>query len=479
MKPYKILLFIICTIAALGLLCSFFPREGVTIGPVSLEFPSIADIMGAPEEPSESPEELIERRMEAIENAPRNEYLEYFRTDPARIYFPDDNFYMFDSLFAAFDNASEEPVKIVHYGDSQIEVDRVSFNLRENLQERFGGIGPGIMPFRGDYFSYSARESATLEPVRYMAYGNSKSKPGTRAYGPMCQMSRLDTSAYVTISSIDRNESASRYFSTLSILAGRISGTLRASCLGVSKSVTAADMEDGMAKITFELPDSTSKVSFSLSGHADIYGIQLEGPGGISVDNVAMRGCSGTIFTKVAADQLRKYYSDNNVRLIILQYGGNVMPYMNTSKGISQYKTSIMKQIAYMKSLAPDADFLFIGPSDMSTNISGKMQTYPHLPEVVDSLRAAAVESGIAFWDMFGAMGGTNSMVKWVKNQPQLAGGDYVHFTKKGADEMGNMLSKALLLYYEYYKLRADERKELKYYTDSLSNVPVLTSRAK
>ena len=45
MKAYKILLFIISVMVILGLMCSFFPREGVQIGKISLEFPSIDDIL--------------------------------------------------------------------------------------------------------------------------------------------------------------------------------------------------------------------------------------------------------------------------------------------------------------------------------------------------------------------------------------------------------------------------------------------------
>ena len=142
------------------------------------------------------------------------------------------------------------------------------------------------------------------------------------------------------------------------------------------------------------------------------------------------------------------------VRLIILQYGGNTMPYMKTDKSISQYRVSIEKQINHIRSQAPDAKILFIGPSDMSTNIQGKMQTYPHLPTMVDSLRTAANNAGAAYWDMYAAMGGSGSMAKWVKEVPALAGSDYIHFTPLGAEKMGGMLYESLMLYYEYYKLR-------------------------
>ena len=43
-------------------------------------------------------------------------------------------------------------------------------------------------------------------------------------------------------------------------------------------------------------------------------------------------------------------------------------------------------------------------------------------------------------------------MTEWVRTG--YAGRDYIHFTHKGADEVGNLLAKSLLLYYDYYKWR-------------------------
>ena len=45
-------------------------------------------------------------------------------------------------------------------------------------------------------------------------------------------------------------------------------------------------------------------------------------------------------------------------------------------------------------------------------------------------------------------------MSRWVKAKPALAGSDYIHFTPRGADRMGEMFTNALMVYYEYYKWR-------------------------
>jgi len=140
--------------------------------------------------------------------------------------------------------------------------------------------------------------------------------------------------------------------------------------------------------------------------------------------------------------------------MILLQYGGNSVPYLKTDKQISTYQESIRKQIVLLRELAPKAKIVFVGPSDMSTVVNGKRQTYPKLAGIVDSLRLAATESGAAYWDIYGVMGGENSMMQWVSARPALAGSDYVHFTLAGSQKVGEMFCDALFLYYDYYQWR-------------------------
>lgn len=450
MKAHRILLFFISVIVLLGLLCRFFPAEGVRIAGVDLDFPTLEEFFAVEEEDEqESPEELLARRMEAVRRAEAENLLDYFSTDPARIYFPGDSISSFDPFFKSLDDASDTLIRIAHYGDSQIEEDRISKVLRDSLQTRFGGGGPGMIPVREEYYTYSISEAGTVTPDRFMVFGPPEVRAGNNRYGPMGQKSHYDSLCTVSIHPIKTNLGPSRYFNRLTLLSS--GGVAVVSCKGITQILESSDT---IRHIRFSLPDSTSRISFSFSGYQDIYGVMLDNDKGVSLDNIPMRGCSGTIFTAIAASQLKDYFEKDNVRLIILQYGGNMVPFTSKEKDISAYKSKIEKQILYLKELAPDASILFIGPSDMSTSIQGKMQTYPQLPMLVDSLKAAATNSGAAFWDMYSAMGGQGSMKKWVEQDPPLAGSDYVHFTPAGAEKVGGMLYESLMLYYKYYQLR-------------------------
>ena len=74
----------------------------------------------------------------------------------------------------------------------------------------------------------------------------------------------------------------------------------------------------------------------------------------------------------------------------------------------------------------------------MSTNIDGKMTTYPLVPYMDQQLKKMAREENIAYWSMYDAMGGFESMVTW--HDKGLAGSDYVHFTRTGANNIGKKL---------------------------------------
>jgi len=454
MKPYRIVLFIVAVFVLLGTVGAAIPDGGVKLGRLKLDFPSIEDLMVVKieePEPVLSPEELLAQRMAAIIEAQRNDYLEFFRTNPARFHFPDDSVELFDSFFASLDEAMEHPMRIIHYGDSQIEEDRVTGTIRNRLQERFGGGGPGLLPLRSSYYNLSVSVSSSSEPERHMVYGSADMRGEDNRYGVMGQSFHFDTTVTATVSPVKSNDGPSRYFNRLTILSSgeKSSYTYK----GTKKKL---DASKSVRTVRFSLPDSSSKVTFSFSGDQTIYGVMLDNDKGVRMDNVAMRGCSGTIFRSIDPEQLKDYYSKENVRMIILQYGGNTVPYLKNDKSISQYRANIEKQINYLHKLAPNAAILFIGPSDMSTKIDGKMQTYPHLSVIVDSLKTAANNAGAAFWDMFNAMGGEGSMKRWVESKPALASSDYVHFTQRGADQMSNMLYQSLMLYYDYYVWRKE-----------------------
>ena len=445
MKKSYIVLFLFSVIAVLAVMCLVVPEGS------ALRFPRLCDIFAPAQEQGPSPEELLEQRREAALAAEQDQFQAFFREDPARFYLPDGNERFFDEVFAALEQAEEKPVRIVHYGDSQIEEDRITGTIRERLQERFGGNGPGMMPAR-KLSTPRMSGSSSVKLRRYFNYGGQGNRASGRQYGPFADFTRLDSVTTLSFRQVARKDQRPSNFERVTLVAGNVRSYLNVNYEGDQRRVETSD--NPLSFIRYELPDSSARVSLTTTGHADLYGVLLDSKTGVRMDNVPMRGCSGTIFTSMDDAQLRSFYKEENVRMIILQYGGNSVPYLKTDKVISNYKENIRKQIRHIQELAPKAKIVFIGPSDMATTINGKRQTYPKLANVVDSLRSAALECGAAYWDIYGVMGGEGSMVQWVTARPALAGPDYIHFTLAGARKVGEMFCDSFSLYYEYYSWR-------------------------
>ncbi|NJL12693.1 MAG: hypothetical protein HC913_06670 [Microscillaceae bacterium] len=95
---------------------------------------------------------------------------------------------------------------------------------------------------------------------------------------------------------------------------------------------------------------------------------------------------------------------------------------------------------------------LVVGVSDMSYNTGNGYASYPNIEKIRNAQRKAAFRAGCAFWDLYEAMGGANSMPSWVFAKPvALASRDFTHFTAPGAQLVSEMLYNAILTEYDEY----------------------------
>lgn len=455
MQAKSILKFIISIIASLAVLCIVFPDDGITMFGTSLEFPSIAEVIEVPNDTIadvEAPQAIIEKRKSDLEIAKENEFKTFCESNPARFFMPGDDVSYLDAFFKMLDNAKNKHVRVLHYGDSQLECDRISCDLRSRFQEQFGGMGVGLIPVQQTIATYTLAQSTSPSEVsRGLIYGAAENRVSHRRYGVMGQVTRTGGTTKVRVTGLGKKYPTSANFQ-------RISVSARIGSFSVSTADTVCKLkcngESRNSIYTVTLPKPVGKATITLSGDAEVYGIMLDGVAGVSIDNIPMRGCSGAMFTDIDSSSMAPFFKNENVGLIILQYGGNSVPYLKSDKSIETYKNSIKEQIQFFRQLSPSSKILFIGPADMATRQNGKMQTYPQMEKVVNALREAANESGAAFWDMYLAMGGRNSIVQWVKARPQLAGPDHIHFTQKGAKEISDILYNTFQLYYKFYRYR-------------------------
>lgn len=361
--------------------------------------------------------------------------------------------------------STRQLIRIMHYGDSQIEDDRMTSLLRNRLQTRFGGSGAGLVPVSQLYpYSFSMKQTNSDNWNRFVGFG----KPDTSikhkrfgALGSYCKFNSGRLSATDTASAwVKFHTSPYSYQNTKKFLQCRIFyGQNREPFLNElfqDESLVDADILAATSRlkvIRWKLDDPANDITLKFKGRSspEIYGIALDGRYGVAVDNIPLRGSSGLFFTRMDEKLMREMYRELNVKLFILQFGGNIVPAVLHS--YNGYKNWFASQIRQLKKLCPGAAVLVIGVADMSLKDKDQYITNPNVEKVRDALRSAAFESGAAFWDMYEAMGGQNSMPSWVFADPPLASGDFVHFNLRGAKTIAQMFYNSFSFEYHRFEI--------------------------
>ena len=419
--------------ACLAALCMVLPGR-IALGDKELRWPTLAEVFGE-EEPLKSLETL--KTLETLETL---ETTEPSDTVPATsapekeapISIPKvpvdsvtDSRVFLAAFYASLAESSERVVRVLHYGDSQIEEDRMTQQLREALQARYGGSGAGLMPLAQTIPSRTVKQQLHMNgrmiqpaqgPRRYIVYGPKRDQRSDGLYGVMGQVAVMNDS----------------------LVSG--SESLMAVCTP----------QDNRNRYTGWRVYADSTIHYStagdtvyLSGSGKVYGLSQQSDTGVIVDNIPMRGCLGIVFTKIDSAQLTTFYRQENVRLIIMQFGGNAIPANRNPGTIQAIVKGLRDQVQYLKTCAPEADILFIGPSDMLTQENGEWTTYPMVPYMDRLLQKMAADEQIAYFSLYRWMGGSGSMARW--QETGLAGSDGVHFTRSGARKAGKAVAEWLL----------------------------------
>jgi hypothetical protein len=188
----------------------------------------------------------------------------------------------------------------------------------------------------------------------------------------------------------------------------------------------------------------TVKFQFMPNDSVKLYGASFESGTGVFVDNFSMRGNSGMGLSQVSARFHREFNRFRDYKLILLQYGLNVVSETD-SLGYHWYVDRMVRVVNALKENFPESSIVLLSVSDRSSNQDGKFATMPNIVLMRDAQREIAMQSHVAFWDLYTAMGGQNSMLKFVSATPPMAAKDYTHLTYWGGKKLAKKLADALL----------------------------------
>lgn len=364
------------------------------------------------------------------------------------------------SFFAALNSENRKPpIHVLHFGDSQIEGDRITGYLRNAWQGIWGGGGPGFISPASPIPSLAMRQSWSGEWERYARFGKKDSTLDHNRYGLMAafiQPAVAKTDSVATGSSLHFEPHPKGYrrnqqFNQLHVLLGKTdSSTVLNYALNGEDEIALPLPADSISQ-SIAIPllglDSIPFQSLDLrftGGQPEVNGVGMWADSGIVVHNLAMRGSSGTLFRQLHREQFVEQLHALNTELVILQYGGNTVPYITEVEAAKRYGGWFASQIKLFQQSLPGVPILVIGPSDMARKSGTLMETYPQLTWVRDALKEAAWDTNALYWDVFEVMGGPGSMAAWVQSEPALASADHIHFTPRGAKQIAELLRQSI-----------------------------------
>ena len=256
------------------------------------------------------------------------------------------------------------PVRIAYFGDSFIEGDILTADLRAMLQSRFGGCGVGYVPVTS--------RVAGFRPTVKHTFSGWKTHSVTDSVGFNRRLQDLSNHYYypspgarVTLKGLGTYadhlgacDASSFYFVSLDSI--RLSAVLNQGADTVSYAfagdslLQAATVQEDIRSVEWRVEHTDST--------AICYGVTMDPSSGIVVDNFSTRGSSGQQLGGVPMPMLRAYNRLRTYDLIVLQYGLNV-----ASEGITNYRyytSEMVKVINRLKEAFPQASFLLVSIGD-------------------------------------------------------------------------------------------------------------------
>lgn len=344
-------------------------------------------------------------------------------------------------------------VRIGFLGDSYIEGDIITADVRQQLQERYGGGGVGFIPFDSPL-------AANKPTVKHTFGGWKNHELIYKRNAP----EELQDRFYISGTVSEPSEGAWTKYETTRFRKNLSSvSTARLIFTNTMESKITMVINDTIERqFTPPISDLPQLINVSGARIADLkvtvdnpegfygYGTIMEGTRGVALDNYSIRGNSGLALFGTNGAVNRQINQSLGYDLIVLQYGLNIMEAEVT--GYAGYGDQMRRLINYMKSCFPGAAIVVLGVGDRSMQEDGEFVTMPAVPGMIRAQRNAARETGVAFWSIYDVMAHYGGMTGFVEKG--WAAKDYTHLSYGGGRKIAEEFVKAL----EYVKRHSEVR---------------------
>ena len=356
-------------------------------------------------------------------------------------------------FYAMLDSVKQlkRPVRIAYYGDSYIEGDILTADLREMFQEKFGGNGVGWVdcgtPIIGSRRSIQQKYSGITEyAVVKKPFDNSRQSLAERYYVPT-EGAHVFTKAsrfYPHSKSWTSSKLFFRTLSSLSIEAIPSSGTPISRVYGGSTDVQMFETVGNMSSVDYRFTD--------VGAGTTLFGIALESATGVILDNFSMRGSSGTSLAKIPMSTLHDFRNMRPYDLIILHFGLNVAIKGNPISVLRGYTNKMRKAVQHFREAFPTASIMIVSVPDRDQRSDNGIKTLREVKNLVALQEQLAADTHVAFYNFFQAMGGEESVKQLVDRN--MANKDYTHLSFGGGKAIAKKVFPSFVTGLKNYKRR-------------------------
>ncbi len=342
----------------------------------------------------------------------------------------------FNEKLIALSEGKNVKIRIAWFGDSQIEGDFITQDVREQLQNYFGqqkGVGYAPLTSISSDFRRTAKVVTTGD-IKTDNFKKQDYNAGLFFSGYSFFSNNLDVNFQ------DNVRKSSEQITQKWLLFGR--GDSIAIKLHDTVRKYPANSEFNRVLIGSGV---SNKVKFTVSSkRTPIYGISSEPTSGIVLDNFSFRGITGVELKKLNSALLAQINKSGYYDLIVFQYGVNLM-FKPNDTNYDYYYRAMRPVLKKFKDNMPNTEFLMFSCSDRAFNYDGTWKTAIGINSLIATQARLAYNNDIPFYNFYKSIGGSGTIVKWADSTVQYANKDYIHFNYKGAKAVAKTIFTAFI----------------------------------
>lgn len=359
----------------------------------------------------------------------------------------------FSALSVLEDGHPEQMVRALVWGDSTIAADHVIADVRRRMQDRFGNGGPGFLALQVDpYWSLRSDVVRSFTGTWQNDTLVSGGSPDAR-YGLAGVASTTAEASTGRLVLIDRQAPPIRRMQVFYLRqpgGGTVGISMRGG--GIRTTTDAEQRYDVISDVAVN--GHQVNVTVDGDGPVTLFGAALETEGpGVTWETLGLAGSTIATLNRQGRRHLQAQITARQPDLLVYWTGGNELGYesLQDSDGAT-YRRIYRRVIDKLRSGAPDASCLLIGPLDQATRFRGQIVSKAQLDVLIPLQRQVAREANCAYWDARDAMGGDGAFQTWMEHEPPLAVPDLMHLTKDGGSVIGEVLADILLASYDHWR---------------------------